>query len=139
MTREEIVELLKIITPNFPHVKIADPEGLVTSWLLVFSEDKAEDIYMAARYYLTKGKFFPTAADIKGCKERGKLLYGTSQSSGPSIKAPEVPKLTASNLTYTEDNMQIVPDMDDVMDYIDNHWGEEWDGGKYLKQRHERG
>jgi len=90
MSREETIRLLQFLKGCYPNVRIDDPSGMVDAWMLVFSTDKAEDVYRGARYHMTSSKFFPTPADIRAGMFRASLLYDmTSAASLPEKRSEQ--------------------------------------------------
>lgn len=80
MNRQEIVDLLEILTSAYPHAKIKDPTSMVNAWEMTLGDYSAESVYKAARYHLDTCKFFPTVSDIKDHIVRAELVY-----DGPKI------------------------------------------------------
>lgn len=83
MTREEILTLLATVRAAYPNTKIADPNGTVNSWMLMFSEYDAGDVYKAAKAHMAKNRFFPVPADILNNLNVGHLLYENQQAHIP--------------------------------------------------------
>lgn len=84
MTRHDILELLKVLRGAYPTYRITDPSGMVNTWELAFGQDKAEEIYKAARYHMDHSPYFPTIADIKRAINKGGLVYGESSARANS-------------------------------------------------------
>ena len=94
MTREEIVNLLKLFKATYPNTKpITDPESTIAAWELVFGDEEADKVYKAARVYIkSKGDYFPSPKAIYELMSRGQLVYGVVNEP-PKITAPEAPKI----------------------------------------------
>lgn len=75
MTREETIKLLKLVTANYPHVKINDAAATATVWEMNLGEYPAESVYKAARFHMATSKYFPTPADILKNMSRAELVY----------------------------------------------------------------
>lgn len=75
MERKEIVELLKVVASAYPHVKIADPKAMVTTWEMTLGEFSAESVYKATRLHLETNKYFPSPSDIRDKIVRSQIVY----------------------------------------------------------------
>ncbi len=64
MTRNEIMQLLQVLSAAYPITKINDPKGTVDAWELAFGGIDANIIFGAARIHMTSSPFFPTVSDI---------------------------------------------------------------------------
>ena len=81
MTRQEILELLKMLRSAYPNAKIRDASELVKTWEMAFGNDQAEKIYKAARFHVESSPYFPTIGDIRHAINKGELLYGSVSAS----------------------------------------------------------
>ena len=85
MTRQEIVDLLEVLTTAYPYAKIKDATSMVDAWEMALGDYSAESVYKASRYHMDNCKFFPTVADIKDNIVRAELVYnGPNLNSLPS-------------------------------------------------------
>ena len=92
MTRNEIIDLLEIISATYPHgaKNIKNPEALLTAWEMVLGGFSAESVYKAARLHMETEKFFPSPSDIRENIVKADLLY---QATTPNtLEAPKVDK-----------------------------------------------
>lgn len=97
MTQEEISMLLEMMLNAYPMAskKITNPDATIKAWELAFGDEPADVIYKAARHHMNTNKFFPTVADIRGCINKGQMIYG--QERQPAIEAPQ--KLIAGEMS----------------------------------------
>lgn len=89
MERKEIVELLKVVSANYPHAKISDPKAMVTAWEMLLGEFSAESVYKAARLHMTTNKYFPSASDIRDNIVRGELVFGDTLPNAIEAKTQD--------------------------------------------------
>ena len=77
MTREELIDLLKLFKATYPKTKpITDPESTLAAWELALGDEDTGKVYKAARVYIkTKGNFFPSPKDIYELIGKGQLVY----------------------------------------------------------------
>lgn len=75
MERKEIVELLKIVSANYPHAKISDPKAMVSAWEMLLGDYSAEAVYKAARLHMETNKYFPSPSDIRDNIVRAEIVY----------------------------------------------------------------
>ena len=99
MERKEIVELLKIVSANYPHAKISDPKAMVSAWELLLGDYSAEAVYKAARLHMETNKYFPSPSDIRDNIVRAELVYK------PTI--PNAIEAKANNSEETEKNLDL--------------------------------
>lgn len=99
MERKEIVELLKIVSANYPHAKISDPKAMVSAWELLLGDYSAEAVYKAARLHMETNKYFPSPSDIRDNIVRAQIAYA------PTI--PNAIESKANNSEETEKNLDL--------------------------------
>ena len=99
MERKEIVELLKIVSANYPHAKISDPKAMVSAWELLLGDYSAEAVYKATRLHMETNKYFPSPSDIRDNIVRAELVYK------PTI--PNAIESKANNSEETEKNLDL--------------------------------
>ncbi len=99
MERKEIVELLKIVSANYPHAKISDPKAMVSAWELILGDYSAEAVYKAARLHMETNKYFPSPSDIRDNIVRAQIVYV------PTI--PNAIEAKANNSEETEKNFDL--------------------------------
>lgn len=77
MTRDEIIDLLEIVSAAYPNATshIKDAGALVTAWEMVLGEFSAEAVYKAARFHLQTNKYFPSPSDIRDKIVRAEITY----------------------------------------------------------------
>ena len=76
MNREETIKLLKMLNACYPNTKISDPAMTATAYEMVLGEYPAEDVYKAARLYMSsETKFFPSPGVLLKNIEKAKLIY----------------------------------------------------------------
>lgn len=66
MNNSECVDLIRTLFGAYPNTKMDNPQGTITSYMLILGEYDAETVYKAARMYMgnPKNKYFPKAADL---------------------------------------------------------------------------
>lgn len=66
MNNSECVDLIRTLFGAYPNTKMDNPQGTITSYMLILGEYDAETVYKAARMYMGdyKNKYFPKAADL---------------------------------------------------------------------------
>ena len=99
MERKEIVELLKIVSANYPHAKISDPKAMVTAWEMLLGDYSAEAVYKATRLHMETNKYFPSPSDIRNNIVRAELVY--QQTIPNAIEAK------SNNSEETEKNLDL--------------------------------
>lgn len=99
MERKEIVELLKIVSANYPHAKISDPKAMVSAWELLLGDYSAEAVYKAARLHMETNKYFPSPSDIRDNIVRAEIVYK------PTI--PNAIESRANNSEEMEKNLDL--------------------------------
>lgn len=87
MERKEIVELLKIVSANYPHAKISDPKAMVLAWEMLLGEFSAEAVYKATRLHMETNKYFPSPSDIRDNIVRAELVYQQTIPNAIEAKA----------------------------------------------------
>jgi len=89
MTREEITDLLEELLKAYPYYikNITDPDGIVDTWEREFGTEDAGTIFKAARHHINTSRYFPAISDIRGCINKGQMIYG--QEIQPAIEAPQ--------------------------------------------------
>ena len=106
MTQEEISMLLEMMLNAYPMAskKITNPDATIKAWELAFGDEPADVIYKAARHHMNTNKFFPTVADIRGCINKGQMIYGREQETAhPVIEAPKAPnKLISPDSSFCD-------------------------------------
>ena len=91
MNQKETAAVLKFLKANYPNTKIADPEAMIASWMLVLGEFDKEAVGRAVRLYMTEGtKFFPTAGEIRKRLLKAEIIYGSEKTA--AIEAPKADK-----------------------------------------------
>ena len=80
MNREEIINLLEVVTSAYPHAKIKDAGAMVTAWELVLGEYSAEAVYKATRLHISTNKYFPSPSDIRDNIIRADLIYNVPET-----------------------------------------------------------
>ena len=108
MNRNEIINLLEVISSAYPNTKIKDPKAIVSAWELTLGGFSAESVYKAARLHLETSKFFPTPSEIADKIVRADLIY--SVRPGKALEAPKRAKVTS------------IPDGMTVEEFIDGMW-----------------
>lgn len=90
MTREEIINLLEIVSAAYPNAmnKISDPETMVSAWEMGLGMYSAETVYKAARLHMEKSCFFPTIADIRDNIIRARIVFEAPPTNALKAKAP---------------------------------------------------
>lgn len=87
MNREETIKLLKMLNACYPNTKVSDPALTATAYEMVLGEIPAEDIYKAARLYMSSDtKFFPSPGVLLKNVQRAKMIYDVP------VMALEAPK-----------------------------------------------
>lgn len=99
MERKEIVELLKIVSANYPHAKISDPKAMVSAWEMILGDYSAEAVYKAARLHMETNKYFPSPSDIRDNIVRAEIVYK------PTI--PNAIESKANNSEEMEKNLDL--------------------------------
>lgn len=91
MTRDELRNILKMLTECYPNAKKPTyPKLNLDMWEMAFGEYEAQDVFMAVRYHINHSKFFPTIADIKDAIPKGKMVYGqVPEVAVKKIEAPD--------------------------------------------------
>lgn len=67
MTKPECVDLIRTLLGAYPNTKMDNPQGTLTSYMLILGEYDTEIVCKAARMYMgnAKNRYFPKAADLK--------------------------------------------------------------------------
>lgn len=78
MTREEIINLLEIISAVYPHAKIKDANKMVEAYELILGDYSAEAVYKAARLHLSVNKYFPSPSDIRDNILKAELIFNNT-------------------------------------------------------------
>ena len=104
MNRDQITDLLEMVSTAYPNAKIKDPARMVSVWEMTFGEYDAETIYKAARLHMKENKYFPTPADIIEKIARADLLYS---------EAPQA-RIEAPTSSYVEDMINIDGVIEDI-------------------------
>lgn len=82
MNREEIANLLKILSKNYQkRISPSDAKTLVDSWELTLGAFSAEAVYKAARLHMETSPFFPNPADIRKNIVRASVAYAEEPKS----------------------------------------------------------
>lgn len=82
MNREEIANLLKILSKNYQkRISPSDAKTLVDSWELTLGAFTAEEVYKAARLHMETSPFFPNPADIRKNIVRASVAYSEEPKS----------------------------------------------------------
>lgn len=82
MTREEIANLLKILSKNYQkRISPSDAKTLVDSWELTLGAFSAEAVYKAARLHMETSPYFPNPADIRKNIVRASVAYAEEPKS----------------------------------------------------------
>lgn len=74
MTREEIINLLEILTENYGK-KVSNPKVLTDNWEMILGHYSAEAVYKAARLHMSTSNYFPNPTQIKKNITKAKLVY----------------------------------------------------------------
>lgn len=78
MSREEIIKLLKMLNACYPNTKVNDPALTATAYEMVLGEYPAEDVYKAARLYMSsETRFFPSPGVLLKNVQKAKIIYDT--------------------------------------------------------------
>lgn len=101
MTRNEIIDLLDILSASYPYAakSIANPKALITAWEMTLGEFSAEAVYKAARLHLETNKYFPSPSDVRDKIVRAEIVYK------PTI--PNAIESKANNSEETEKNLDL--------------------------------
>ena len=84
MNREEIANLLKILSKNYQkRISPSDAKTLVDSWELTLGAFSAEEVYKAARLHMETSVYFPNPADIRKNIVRASVAY-TEETKSPA-------------------------------------------------------
>lgn len=82
MNREEIANLLKILSKNYQkRISPSDAKTLVDSWELTLGAFTAEEVYKAARLHMETSPYFPNPADIRKNIVRASVAYAEEPKS----------------------------------------------------------
>lgn len=82
MNREEIANLLKILSKNYQkRISPSDAKTLVDSWELTLGAFTAEAVYKAARLHMETSVYFPNPADIRKNIVRATVAYAEEPKS----------------------------------------------------------
>lgn len=82
MNREEIANLLKILSKNYQkRISPSDAKTLVDSWELTLGAFTAEEVYKAARLHMETSVYFPNPADIRKNIVRATVAYAEEPKS----------------------------------------------------------
>lgn len=82
MNREEIANLLKILSKNYQkRISPSDAKTLVDSWELTLGTFTAEAVYKAARLHMETSVYFPNPADIRKNIVRATVAYAEEPKS----------------------------------------------------------
>lgn len=101
MTRNEIIDLLDILSASYPYAakSIANPKALIAAWEMTLGEFSAETVYKAARLHLETNKYFPSPSDIRDNIVKAEIVYK------PTI--PNALESKANNSEETENNLDL--------------------------------
>ena len=94
MTRNEIIDLLDILSASYPYAakSIANPKALIAAWEMTLGEFSAEAVYKAARLHLETNKYFPSPSDVRDKIVRAQIAY-----------APTIPNAIESKANNSEE------------------------------------
>ena len=90
MTREQTIKLLEVLKACYPNTKkIEDPRMMVEAWMMAFMDDDAGDVYKAARYHMSRNKYFPSVAEIKECMSKARIIYDNTAPNPRALPSGE--------------------------------------------------
>lgn len=66
MNKLECANLIKTLYGAYPNTKMDNPQGMITSYMMILGAYDAETVYKAARMYMSnaQNRYFPKAAEL---------------------------------------------------------------------------
>lgn len=89
MKREEIIDLLDVLSAAYPHAtkNITNPKALVTAWEMTLGGFSAESVYKAARLHMETNRYFPSPSDIRDNIVKAQIVYQPTITNAIESKA----------------------------------------------------
>lgn len=89
MTHEQIIDLLEYLGDIYPNVKLKNAQRTIDTWELMFANEDAATVFMAARLHIECSPFFPTIADVKKQMKRAAVMVEMERQK--KLEPPKAP------------------------------------------------